>query len=96
MAVYGISGFLTFRGHTQGKEQEDFFSFIILHCVLGDILNNFCWDDDLMTVCRFMFTITVLLTYPIELFVVREVLVNLIYEVLGKLSVEVRTNIKPK
>ena len=41
---------------------------------LGDLLNNYCWNDDLMNVSRLLFSITILLTYPIECFVCREVL----------------------
>ena len=47
--------------------------------VQGDLLNNYCWDDDLMNVSRFLFAITVLLTYPIECFVCREVLINVFW-----------------
>lgn len=39
----------------------------------GDLLENYCWDDDLMNFCRLLFSITILLTYPIECFVTREV-----------------------
>ena len=46
---------------------------------LGDLLNNYCWSDDLMNVSRLIFSSTVLLTYPIECFVCREVVTNLIY-----------------
>ena len=47
--------------------------------VQGDFLNNYCWDDDLMNLSRLLFSITVLLTYPIECFVCREVLVNVFW-----------------
>ncbi len=42
----------------------------------GDILNNYCLYDNLMTVSRIFFALTVLLTYPLECFVTREVIVN--------------------
>ncbi|XP_030749255.1 putative sodium-coupled neutral amino acid transporter 11 [Sitophilus oryzae] len=42
----------------------------------GDLLENYCWDDDLMNVSRLLFSIQILLTYPIECFVTREVIEN--------------------
>ena len=39
----------------------------------GDLLENYCKDDDLMNAARFGFAITIMLTYPIECFVTREV-----------------------
>ena len=39
----------------------------------GDILENYCHNDDLINVARFLFAITIMLTYPIECFVTREV-----------------------
>lgn len=42
--------------------------------LLGDLLENYCWDDDLMNLSRMLFSITILLTFPIECFVVRDVL----------------------
>lgn len=45
--------------------------------IIGDILNNYCWNDDLMNVSRIVFSMTVLLTYPLELFVSRDVLLNM-------------------
>lgn len=42
--------------------------------ILGDLLENYCWDDDLMNLSRLLFSITILLTFPIECFVVRDVL----------------------
>ena len=46
--------------------------------VQGDLLNNYCWNDDLMNVSRLLFSITILLTFPIECFVCREVFFNFI------------------
>lgn len=45
----------------------------------GDLLENYCWDDDLMNVSRLLFSIQILLTYPIECFVSREVLEHSIF-----------------
>ena len=45
----------------------------------GDLLNNYCWNDDLMNVSRLLFSITILLTYPIECFVCREVLQHIFW-----------------
>lgn len=39
----------------------------------GDLLENYCWDDDLMNFSRVLFSISILLTFPIECFVSREV-----------------------
>lgn len=46
----------------------------------GDLLENYCWDDDLMNFSRLMFSITILLTFPIESFVCREVVENSIFK----------------
>jgi hypothetical protein len=43
----------------------------------GDLLNNYCLSDDLMSISRIVFVFTVLLTYPLECFVAREVVKNL-------------------
>lgn len=40
---------------------------------LGDLLENYCWDDDLMNFARVLFSVSILLTFPIECFVSREV-----------------------
>lgn len=42
----------------------------------GDLLENYCMDDNWAQIARIMFAITILLTYPIECFVVREVIQN--------------------
>ncbi|KAH1010953.1 hypothetical protein HUJ04_000404 [Dendroctonus ponderosae] len=42
----------------------------------GDLLENYCWDDDLMNASRILFSIQILLTYPIECFVTRGVIEN--------------------
>lgn len=58
-ALFGIAGYATFTGNSQ-----------------GDLLENYCWNDDLMNVSRIGFSITILLTFPIECFVSREVIEN--------------------
>lgn len=40
----------------------------------GNLLNNFCPDDDLAAVARFVFAFTIILTYPIQVFIAREVI----------------------
>lgn len=45
----------------------------------GDLFENFCLNDDGANLARLLFTITIMLTYPIECFVVREVLENLFW-----------------
>ena len=49
------------------------FGTLIFHNISGDLLENYCKDDDLMNAARFGFAITIMLTYPIECFVTREV-----------------------
>ncbi|XP_058834141.1 putative sodium-coupled neutral amino acid transporter 11 [Topomyia yanbarensis] len=39
----------------------------------GDLLENYCWDDDLMNFSRVLFSVSILLTFPIECFVSREI-----------------------
>ncbi|XP_063698102.1 putative sodium-coupled neutral amino acid transporter 11 [Culicoides brevitarsis] len=39
----------------------------------GDLLENYCWYDDLMNLSRVAFSISILLTFPIECFVAREI-----------------------
>ncbi|KAF3424956.1 hypothetical protein E2986_09392 [Frieseomelitta varia] len=46
--------------------------------VQGDLMENYCWDDDLMNFARVMFSGTILLTFPIECFVTREVIMTAI------------------
>ncbi|KAL0117828.1 hypothetical protein PUN28_008903 [Cardiocondyla obscurior] len=46
--------------------------------VQGDLMENYCWNDDLMNLARVMFSGTILLTFPIECFVTREVLMTAI------------------
>lgn len=48
-------------------------------CFPGDLLENYCWDDDLMNLSRLLFSVQILLTYPIECFVTREVIENSIF-----------------
>lgn len=57
--LFGVSGYVTFTGFTQ-----------------GDLLENYCMDDGLAAWARLLFTITIMLTYPIECFVVRDVIEN--------------------
>ncbi|XP_011499111.1 PREDICTED: putative sodium-coupled neutral amino acid transporter 11 [Ceratosolen solmsi marchali] len=46
--------------------------------VQGDLMENYCWTDDLMNFSRVMFSGTILLTFPIECFVTREVIMTAI------------------
>lgn len=45
----------------------------------GDLLENYCMTDDAALVARLLFTVTIMLTYPIECFVVRDVALNAYY-----------------
>ncbi|XP_072029195.1 putative sodium-coupled neutral amino acid transporter 11 isoform X2 [Amphiura filiformis] len=43
----------------------------------GDLLENYCYSDDLANMARILFAITIICTYPLECFVCREVLEHL-------------------
>ncbi|XP_059503305.1 putative sodium-coupled neutral amino acid transporter 11 isoform X1 [Stegostoma tigrinum] len=45
----------------------------------GDLFENYCKNDDWVTAGRFLFAITIILTFPIECFVTREVIGNLFF-----------------
>ncbi|XP_060034249.1 putative sodium-coupled neutral amino acid transporter 11 [Erinaceus europaeus] len=45
----------------------------------GDLFENYCRNDDLVTFGRFCYGVTVILTYPIECFVTREVITNVFF-----------------
>ncbi|XP_072468281.1 putative sodium-coupled neutral amino acid transporter 11 isoform X2 [Notamacropus eugenii] len=45
----------------------------------GDLFENYCRNDDLANFGRFCYGITVILTYPIECFVTREVIANVFF-----------------
>ncbi|XP_069841236.1 putative sodium-coupled neutral amino acid transporter 11 [Dendropsophus ebraccatus] len=42
----------------------------------GDLFENYCKDDNVVTVGRFFYVMTIILTYPMECFVAREVISN--------------------
>ncbi|KAJ8687720.1 hypothetical protein QAD02_023514 [Eretmocerus hayati] len=46
--------------------------------VQGDLMENYCSNDDLMNFSRLLFSVTILLTFPIECFVTREVIMTAI------------------
>ncbi|KAM4627034.1 putative sodium-coupled neutral amino acid transporter 11 [Discoglossus pictus] len=50
----------------------------------GDLFENYCKDDNLATIGRFFYAITIILTYPMECFVAREVIANVFFD--GTLS----------
>jgi len=53
-------------------------------CVMafaGDILENYCYSDDLVNVARILFAVAVMLTYPVECFVTREVCFNATHDI---------------
>lgn len=49
---------------------ELFLSFLLSHFA-GDLLENYCYDD--MNFARVLFCVSILLTFPLECFVAREV-----------------------
>ncbi len=57
-----------------------------LDATQGDLLNNYCWGDDLMNAARLFFVVTIMLTYPIECFVCREVVENILFQRIGLLA----------
>ncbi|XP_030200101.1 putative sodium-coupled neutral amino acid transporter 11 [Gadus morhua] len=46
----------------------------------GDIFENYCREDDLVTFGRFCFGLSIMTTFPLECFVTREVLSNVFYQ----------------
>lgn len=48
-------------------------------CTSGDIFENYCRDDNLATFGRFCYGVTVILTFPLECFVTREVRIYYIF-----------------
>ncbi|XP_061308128.1 putative sodium-coupled neutral amino acid transporter 11 isoform X1 [Pezoporus flaviventris] len=50
----------------------------------GDLFENYCRDDSLATFGRFCYGVTVILTFPLECFVTREVIANVFFH--GNLS----------
>ncbi|XP_063789686.1 putative sodium-coupled neutral amino acid transporter 11 [Pseudophryne corroboree] len=45
----------------------------------GDLFENYCKDDNLVTIGRFCYAITIILIYPMECFVAREVISNVFF-----------------
>lgn len=52
--------------------------FTLLRSTPGDLLENYCYDD--MNLARVLFCVSILLTFPLECFVSREVTFNIIQE----------------
>ena len=73
-AVLGLSGFVTFLHLIQGEPQIKRYRLSVdtLPLSTGDLLNNYC-DDVAANLARFFYSIVIMLTYPIECFVTREV-----------------------
>lgn len=88
--LFGVAGYATFKALSQGMriimrymsetvtratELQMIWEYMyVFYIFTGDLLENYCWDDDLMNFARFLFSLSILLTYPIECFVSREVL----------------------
>ena len=51
-------------------------------------MNNYCWKDDLMNLCRLLFAATIVLTFPLECFVCRDVVQHILTVNLKLLSQE--------
>ncbi|CAH0549310.1 unnamed protein product [Brassicogethes aeneus] len=58
----------------------------------GDLLENYCWDDDVMNVSRILFSVQILLTYPIECFVTREVIENSLIKTEANVPISEKTH----
>ncbi|XP_055374532.1 putative sodium-coupled neutral amino acid transporter 11 [Condylostylus longicornis] len=54
----------------------------------GDLLENYCWNDDLMNFSRILFSISILLTFPIECFVSREIVKTIVHKFILKEDIE--------
>ncbi|EEB20085.1 vacuolar amino acid transporter, putative [Pediculus humanus corporis] len=67
--VFGIVGYATFTGVSQ-----------------GDLLENYCPDDDLISAARIFFGISILLTYPLDCFVAREIIGYSFFDVTNTLT----------
>ncbi|XP_016805449.1 putative sodium-coupled neutral amino acid transporter 11 isoform X1 [Pan troglodytes] len=85
---FATCGYLTFTGFTQGKMRDSVIVFmcigtgipnVLLIIVTGDLFENYCRNDDLVTFGRFCYGVTVILTYPMECFVTREVIANVFF-----------------
>ncbi|XP_050091910.1 putative sodium-coupled neutral amino acid transporter 11 [Anopheles aquasalis] len=61
----------------------------------GDLLENYCWDDDLMNFARVLFSISILLTFPIECFVSREIVRTQVRRFYSHEAVEYDTDADP-
>ena len=49
-------------------------------CMLaGDVLLSYCFKDDFINVARFAYAMTIVLTWPLECFVTREVVENALF-----------------
>lgn len=55
-------------------EGQSYGIFPFLYVPTGDLLENYCWDDDLINISRVLFCVTILLTFPLECFVARDVI----------------------
>lgn len=49
------------------------------HLTVGNLLNNYSTNDDLMNVTRSLYALTMVLTYPMEMFVARQSLDSLLF-----------------
>ncbi|XP_066301395.1 putative sodium-coupled neutral amino acid transporter 11 isoform X4 [Branchiostoma lanceolatum] len=46
----------------------------------GDVLENYCHEDDLINAARFCYGVCIMLTFPVECFVCREVIENFFFQ----------------
>lgn len=46
----------------------------------GDLFENYCHNDDLMNIVRFIYATIIMFTFPLECFVVRDVIENTFFE----------------
>ncbi|KAM9802930.1 putative sodium-coupled neutral amino acid transporter 11 isoform 1-T1 [Syngnathus typhle] len=86
-ATFALAGYVTFTGYTQGMceyQNVDFSStshteWLFVVVWPGDIFENYCRNDNLATFGRFCFGLSIIMTFPLECFVTREVVSSSIF-----------------
>jgi len=79
MVAFGLVGYATFGDLTQGtlasllKMDNSVCRIYANKNFTGDLLENYCWNDDLINISRLLFSLTTLLTFPLECMVTKAV-----------------------
>lgn len=76
--VYALTGYIVFGEQTEGKSNrsnlliiDDFFP--SNHGIEGDLLENYCHWDTIINIARLIYAINIMLTFPLECLVCRQV-----------------------